>query len=71
MIDAWQPVVSSTIDAVAYDGTSRTMKVRFKGGRIYVYHDVPPDVPEGVLTASSAGEAFHATVVGQYRHTRG
>ena len=70
-MDAWQSVASSVIDAVAYDGASRTMKVRFKGGAVHHYHDVPPEVPDEMISAPSAGRHFHDMVKDQYRSSRG
>jgi KTSC domain-containing protein len=49
------PVSSSTISAIAYDSESATLGVRFHNGTEYHYFQVPRDVYEGFLLASSCG----------------
>lgn len=51
-------VVSSTIEAIAYDQSGSTLGVRFHGGREYRYRSVPAGVFQGFFTASSKGRYF-------------
>lgn len=34
------PVTSTNVRAVGYDAVNRTLRVQFKGGRVYDYFDV-------------------------------
>jgi KTSC domain-containing protein len=51
-------VVSSTIEAVAYDEMGSTLGVRFHGGREYRYRSVPKSVFQGLFAAPSKGRYF-------------
>jgi hypothetical protein len=66
----WQPVASSTLAAVAYDASTRLLKLRFKGGAEYTYEAVPPETAEALLGASSAGAYFHNNIKGQFKTSR-
>lgn len=48
-------VQSTSLDAVAYDPATSTLRVRFKHGSEYEYYGVPHSVFVGILSASSAG----------------
>lgn len=48
-------VVSSNLKSVGYDGTSRTLEVEFKEGRVYQYFDVPASIYQGLMSAESHG----------------
>lgn len=49
---------SSTIAAAGYDAESRTLRVRFASGGIYLYEDVPGEIFSGLLDARSPGSFF-------------
>jgi hypothetical protein len=55
-------VSSSNISAVAYDDETSTLGVRFLNGTEYHYSNVPPDVFEGLKSASSVGTYFDQNV---------
>jgi hypothetical protein len=55
-------VRSSNLSAIGYDSLSRTLAVRFNRGHIYHYFDVPPEIFEGLRSALSKGEYFHAHI---------
>ncbi|MFN0067178.1 MAG: KTSC domain-containing protein [Limisphaerales bacterium] len=60
-----QPVHSSAIAAVGYDGS--TLAVRFRGsGRIYLHHRVPESVYAGLVTASSIGAYYNRHIRRRY-----
>ena len=61
------PVESSAIDAVGYDAARRALSVAYKGGREYVYLDVPPEVFDALLKAESKGKFVNAEVKPRYR----
>ena len=48
-------VSSSTIAGVGYDPDSATLGVRFHSGMEYHYFQVPKEVLDGFLSASSCG----------------
>lgn len=56
----WQTVTSSQIDAIAYEGS--ILSVKFKGGTVYEYAKVPPEVFAALVTATSVGKAFGALI---------
>jgi hypothetical protein len=60
------PVVSSNIGAIGYDGVTRELHVQFKSGRTYKYSNVPLDVYDAFLAAESKGKYFAANVRGKY-----
>jgi hypothetical protein len=57
-----QPVSSSSLASVGYDGTKNTLEIEFKHGSIYQYYDVPAEVHAGLINASSLGQYFHANI---------
>ncbi|MBN1200573.1 MAG: KTSC domain-containing protein [Anaerolineae bacterium] len=65
------PVESSMISAVAYEADKRLLYVVFNGGKTYTYHDVPPDVYEGLLNADSKGSYMRAYIIDMYPYSKG
>lgn len=63
------PAKSSNIAATAYDPASQSMAVTFKGGKTYVYHDVPQEVHSAMGKADSIGKFIGSNVVGKFKHT--
>jgi hypothetical protein len=59
-------VQSSNLVSVGYDESTQILEVEFQTGKVYQYHDVPKDVYQELMTASSKGEYFHDNVMGQY-----
>lgn len=56
------PLDSSNIKSVAYFEKERgefVLEVRFHGGALYEYRDVPEHVYEGLLNAESHGQYFY------------
>ncbi len=50
------PVTSSNLDSVGYsDGV---MRIRFKSGGLYEYHNITESVYTDLITASSVGKYF-------------
>lgn len=65
------PVQSSSLKEVGYDPETKTLRVRFAGGGIYEYHDVPSEKHQELMAAESIG-AHHARHIkqGGYKFTR-
>jgi hypothetical protein len=64
------PVTSSNLASVGYDAATQTMEIEFNDGAIYQYFDLPQLVYQGLISAASAGQYFHAQVRGVYRYAR-
>ena len=46
LAEDWHDVNSSFIEAIAYDAATKLLSVRLKGGRVYVFDDVPKNNSE-------------------------
>lgn len=60
-------VNSSAIDRVEYSDESGTLDIWYSGGDRYSYFDVPRDVYEALLAASSVGAFVNSEVKPHYR----
>ena len=65
-----QHVTSSNISSVGYDASDGTLEVKFHGGSIYQYSDVPVSVYLGLLDAPSKGSYFQAHIRTTYPYRR-
>lgn len=65
-----EPVTSSNIAEIGYDEPSRTLEVLFLNGGLYQYFDVPPQVYQELMRASSHGQYLNAQIKGRYRYAR-
>ena len=64
-------VISSHLDSVGYDPNSKTLEIEFKiSGRVYQYCNVPEDVYQSLMQASSKGRYFNAHIKDIYSYTR-
>lgn len=57
-----QNVSSSNLSSVGYDLNSNTLEVEFNHGGIYQYSNVPVNVYEELMNASSHGQYFDRNV---------
>ena len=61
---------SSVIEEVGYDSVLQDLFVRFKGGKVYMYLDVPPEIygkfKELVQNQESVGKFFSKNVRGKF-----
>lgn len=60
-------VRSSNIRSVGFDASSSTLEVEFESGSVYQYFDVPKDVYEDFMNASSLGKFSQKDIKGKYR----
>ena len=58
---------SSLISRIVYDETARTLRLTFRHGPAYLYHDVPEAEFEALSAAASAGRHYNLHVKGRYR----
>ena len=56
------PVISSNLVSVGYDPISKTLEIEFRYSRVYQYYNVPEDVFQGLMQASSKGRYFDAHI---------
>lgn len=61
---------SSQIARYGYEPDTQTMAVEFVRGGLYHYFEVPPEVFEGFIAASSKGSYHHRNIKGAYRYER-
>lgn len=65
-----QPVQSSNISSIGYDAASQTLEIEFLNGGVYQYFDVPQNVYQGIMGASSHGEYLAQHIKGHYRYSK-
>jgi hypothetical protein len=64
------PVSSSNIVSVGYDADSQTLEIEFSGGATYQYFQVPPNIYEEFMHASSKGKYHHQAIKSRFRSSR-
>lgn len=55
-------VESTNLEWVSYDEDEKDLYVQFRNGGLYVYHNVPKNVFDGLLKAGSKGR-YHAVKI--------
>lgn len=65
-----QRVVSSNLHSVGYDPQDKILEIRFLHGGTYHYFQVPADIYEGLMAASSKGTYHHAHIKPHFRFRR-
>ena len=61
-------VKSTNVEAIGWHGGS--LFVRFKGGGLYTYADVPETVYHEGLASDSPGKWFRSSVSGSFKHKK-
>jgi hypothetical protein len=65
------PVNLSNRHAVDYDEAAKVLRIEFKNGGIYDYHNVPANIFISLLNASSHWQYFYRNIKKQgYRFTK-
>ena len=59
------PVSSKALSGVGYDAASKTLRLKFKSGRIHDYTDVGPEEADGLMNAESLGAHFNTHFQGR------
>jgi hypothetical protein len=62
-------VQSSNLAAIDFDW-SGTLTIEFHSGSVYEYYNVPASEYDGLMSASSHGEYFHAHIKNRYDYRR-
>lgn len=65
-----EPVKSTTVGSVGYEGESKTLEIEFQSGAVYQYFDVPETVHKGLLSAESKGQCFNNEIRDEYTFER-
>ena len=65
-----ESVESSNVDSIGYDPESQTLAVRFHGGGVYHYSNVPADMYEMLKQSPSKGQFLNANIKGTYGFQR-
>lgn len=63
-------VDSSNIEAIGYDDSAQELHVRFLSGGYYIYHDVPRQIFDGLMSAPSKGSFLNREIKGIYQFTK-
>lgn len=58
--------LSSCIQRVEYDTEEGELVIEFTDGTFFTYHNVPPEVLGGLLSAASPGAYFNRNIRGVY-----
>ncbi|WP_375580681.1 KTSC domain-containing protein [Marivirga tractuosa] len=64
------PVDSSNIASVGYDAENKILEIEFHYGAIYQFNDVPKEVFEGLISASSVGSYYMNEVKSKFEYQK-
>ena len=64
-----QFVDSSNIERIGYDSNSSTLRIEFKSNRTYDYFNVPENVFNELISASSVGSYHAKNIKNSYPYT--
>lgn len=70
LIARYLPMPSTAIDRFEYRPALGALDVRFVGGRVYRYFEVPEEVAGGLARAGSRGGYFNRAIRDRYRFER-
>lgn len=65
-----QPVTSSNIAEIGYDEGQRVLEILFSNGSLYQYFDVPPQIFNELMQASSVGKYLNSNIKSHFRYAR-
>ncbi len=63
-------VSSPSLESIGYDADNEILEVEFKHGSIYQYFDVPEDVYQELMDATSHGKYFSANIRNDYEYEK-
>ncbi|MCK5601397.1 KTSC domain-containing protein [Candidatus Pacearchaeota archaeon] len=63
-------VQSSNLSQVGYDAETQTLGIVFKSGVLYHYENVPQEVFDELIEASSAGRYFNTQIRNSFSCTK-
>jgi hypothetical protein len=59
---AREPVSSSNLASVGYDGVMKVISIEFKGGEVYCYLDCERELFDNLMKAESQGKFFYTHI---------
>lgn len=65
-----EPVASSSIVSIGYDGGSETLEIEFENGGVYQYYNVPAAIHQQFMESNSKGQFHHANIRNAYPYAR-
>lgn len=65
-----QKVQSSNLASIGYDEENQLLEIEFNHGGVYEYFDVPNDVYEELMNASSHGKYFISEIKDSYDYNK-
>jgi KTSC domain len=65
-----QPVTSSNIAEIGYDEGQRVLEILFSNGSLYQYFEVPPQIFNELMQASSVGKYLNYNIKSHFRYAR-
>lgn len=63
-------VSSSNLASVGYDSATQVLRIEFRNGGVYEYHNVPEAEYQGLMSASSKGSYHHQNIKGRYSYSK-
>jgi hypothetical protein len=63
-------VSSSNVDTWGYDKENHMLAIQFKGGGVYLYYGVPPEIAAAFQASPSKGIYFNGNIKGRYGFTK-
>ena len=63
-------VSSSNIREIGYDPNSQTLEVEFTNSFVYQYYNVPQQVFDALMAASSKGQFLNSQIKNMYPYSR-
>lgn len=63
-------VDSSNIEAIGYDDNTQELHVQFLSGGYYIYHDVPRQIFDNLMSAPSKGSFLNREIKRVYQFTK-
>lgn len=63
-------VASSNVSSIGYDPATETLEVEFWSGWVYQYYNIPENVYEQLIKASSKGRFLHTQIKNAYPYSR-
>jgi hypothetical protein len=65
-----EPVSSSNVISVGYDGSSETLEIEFMNGTIYQYYNIPELVHQQLMESGSKGQFVNTYIRNHYPYSR-
>jgi KTSC domain len=62
-----QSLNSTALSSAAYDDESMELEITFASGRTYTFHEVPKNVYDSLVSASSPGSYYNSEIKGIYQ----